>query len=712
MSSDHHQPEAQERELRRWAFQDDGLRPKQFLAILGLTGLAVSQPLLSVAGENPSMFTFARLTGADIVWFAMLVAFVPPLVIWAVVAAVGAASARAGDVIFLGASVLLALATAIQLAKTSGIEQRWLVALVGVLGAAGLGVLLGKYAATFVWTRFLWPLPVIAILAMTLFSPSGELVRNRPEAAASNSGGDHPSVVFIMLDELPTVSLLDDSGQIDPVRYPNLADLAATSTWYPHYTAMAPSTLLSVPSILTGTEPRNSTGTWVSQPDNLFSLFAPTHDLVVAEAVTQLCGFSTCGIDGSAAWSGAGMGPALSQIADVWRERVSLSQSEEPDFGQFAESAVPLDPDASVGPTESGNEFFERSRAVARPERVTDFMNAMKPSANPSLNFVHLTLPHQPWTFYPDGRAYAGLNSLQRTGFAQPGDLDLWDIAVMQQAHMFQTQYADRLVGEILDRLRSMDMFDDALVVVTADHGIAFLDDAIERFPNEDALGEVAFVPLLIKLPGQTAPEVDASNLMSSDLLPTIAEAVELDLEWDIDGYPAGSPQIHERGDVKRMVVPEGDWMRGVGSIEEFEGESHRPAVANRLVRPIVEGESQLGGLLAHIDAREHLGTTVQELDPTARSSADLPRKKSLEEPGRGSPLGYVQGEVGEPALGELVLVAIDQTVVTGAPVRPDGSFNTLLPPDALSSTGNEVELFQVGSDGAAVALDLVQEDQ
>ena len=43
-----------------------------------------------------------------------------------------------------------------------------------------------------------------------------------------------------------------------------------------------------------------------------------------------------------------------------------------------------------------------------------------------------------------------------------------------RQRHLLQASYTDRLVGQILQRLEEVGVYDDAAIVVTADHGIAF----------------------------------------------------------------------------------------------------------------------------------------------------------------------------------------------------------------------------------------------
>ena len=39
-------------------------------------------------------------------------------------------------------------------------------------------------------------------------------------------------VVFVVFDEFSVASLMDESLHVDPVRFPNFASLAQTSTWF------------------------------------------------------------------------------------------------------------------------------------------------------------------------------------------------------------------------------------------------------------------------------------------------------------------------------------------------------------------------------------------------------------------------------------------------------------------------------------------------
>src|SRR6185436_7413662 len=97
-----------------------------------------------------------------------------------------------------------------------------------------------------------------------------------------------------MLDEFPTIDLLDEDRDIDAERFPNLASLTGDFTWYRDYTVPANETLLSIPSILTGKLPVDVPAVAAQHPDSLFSLLAPTHDLHVFESATKLCGLEAC----------------------------------------------------------------------------------------------------------------------------------------------------------------------------------------------------------------------------------------------------------------------------------------------------------------------------------------------------------------------------------------------------------------------------------
>jgi hypothetical protein len=130
-------------------------------------------------------------------------------------------------------------------------------------------------------------LPVLAVVMFLFASPASALLGD--VAAPERVENDKPDVVMIVLDELPTRSLLADDGTIDRDRHPNLAALGDDSTWYRHYTTQAPVTDAAVPSLLSGTRPTTDEPVYTDHPDSLFTLLAPTHDLNVLESATRLC---------------------------------------------------------------------------------------------------------------------------------------------------------------------------------------------------------------------------------------------------------------------------------------------------------------------------------------------------------------------------------------------------------------------------------------
>jgi len=112
--------------------------------------------------------------------------------------------------------------------------------------------------------------------------------------------------------------------------------------------------------------------------------------------------------------------------------------------------------------------------------------------------------------------------------------------------------YCDAAVGRLFDRLRELRLYDDALIVVLADHG-----ENLENpphaggwiaFSHERLFEAVSHTPLLVKLPGQRKGAVVGAVTQNVDLLPTLLEL--LDLPHD--------PRLEGRSLVGLLREPEG----------------------------------------------------------------------------------------------------------------------------------------------------------
>ena len=96
----------------------------------------------------------------------------------------------------------------------------------------------------------------------------------------------------------------------------------------------------------------------------------------------------------------------------------------------------------------------------------------------------HVPSPHAPYVFNPDG-SYHGVD-------AGMSDTD---------GYLRQLAYMDTLVGQIVATLRASGKFDDALLLLTSDHGWRF--DPGPAFRQDSDWDR--HVPLIVKLPRQTA---------------------------------------------------------------------------------------------------------------------------------------------------------------------------------------------------------------
>jgi len=112
--------------------------------------------------------------------------------------------------------------------------------------------------------------------------------------------------------------------------------------------------------------------------------------------------------------------------------------------------------------------------------------------------------------------------------------------------------YLDQQLGVLFDALRRAGVYDDALIIVTSDHGEAFGDKSLMDHGTSVYQDQV-HVPLLIKFPEQREPAEQNALVSGVDLYPTVMEAVGA----PSGRYIAGVPLQRASGPLARAVFAE-----------------------------------------------------------------------------------------------------------------------------------------------------------
>jgi len=154
------------------------------------------------------------------------------------------------------------------------------------------------------------------------------------------------------------------------------------------------------------------------------------------------------------------------------------------------------------------------------------------PRDMPFLLFTHYMDPHDPYmTQDPGGTGYASIV------LGTNPDPDMY-LEPMRAAYIDEVERVDKAIGEFMEGLRKRGLYDDAMIVFTADHGEEFYEH--KGWSHGPTLyEEVTHIPLLIKFPGNRhGGEVNTGIARHVDIMPTILKAVGIPLPQTMDGIP------------------------------------------------------------------------------------------------------------------------------------------------------------------------------
>ena len=527
--------------------------------------------MLSLLGNNPEFFVARGNGSGQIILYALVLTFAVPLLCLGIEALARLASPKLQWGLHLALMGVFGACLALQLLKDYfPIAAGLLIAISILLAAAGVWAY-ARWRFPRAFMDVLSIAPVVILIFFFVLSDTSRLVLPREEPDPVDIQVTNPApVVMIVFDEFPTGSMMTPQGGIDASRYPAFAELASQSTWYRNATAAAAFTPLAVPAIFSGQQPdQENLPIAADYPHSIFTLLGKSYDLRVMEAATRICPEELCPAEDDSFEDGS----TSDLFADLFvvsryllfpesmtRNLPDISNS----FSGFTESdevntnaedeATGIDAaSGSVGTTgltgaTGSNQVARTGQGAARKlgrlfalqstadefERVGEFNEKLQPGQTKTLDLIHIEKPHYPWRHIPNGQRYSNLTGewsglLPNDGpwMAPP---EIVDIAM--QRHLLEVGYTDTLLARMINRLKETGLWDKALVVVTADHGSAFQSKVPRRAAVPENMGEIASVPLFVKAPGQSKPEVTGQRTCATDILPTVAKELGIDYPW------------------------------------------------------------------------------------------------------------------------------------------------------------------------------------
>ena len=510
--------------------------------LFGLCGFAIAQPLFDLLSNAPTFFVAHELSGSDVVALALALVLVPPQAFTALELVASAVSRALGERVHLLSVALLATATALgPLSRLGPLESHGFV-------AAGIALAFGavfavcnlRIGAVATFTTLLAFAPVAFLAWFVSTGPVGRLVAAGGAVAATGPRDEAPlsPVVLVIFDELPLNSLLAAPGRLDRVRFPHFAALADRSIWFREATTVSGYTPTAVPALLTGRlpEPERSP-TAIDHPENLFTLLAGRYEIEAWESGTQLIPAQRP------------TGLSFARIAPAALDVGLLS----------LHATLPKDLATGLPPVglRWGGFVAPKLRGLIRREgdrarRFRSFVDSIERGDKPRLHYLHSMLPHLPWEWLPSGERYRP-NTQLGLNVTRWSQLEWWSV-MGQQRHLLQTGFVDHLLGELIARLDELDLFEDCLRIVTSDHGASFWPGADYRGADR-GIESVLRIPLFVKLPGQRKGRADDRDAETIDLLPTLTDALGLELPWPVDGCSLLDASCPGRAE-KRFFTP------------------------------------------------------------------------------------------------------------------------------------------------------------
>ncbi len=162
----------------------------------------------------------------------------------------------------------------------------------------------------------------------------------------------------------------------------------------------------------------------------------------------------------------------------------------------------------------------------------------------PFFLYIHSVDPHDPYApahpFDDFNPKYEGIitgsTGQLRSFETQKPKLSEGDLAQLEGLYDGEIRYNDHHIGRLMEKLESLGILDDTIVIITSDHGEEFADHG-SYLHGKNLYESMIRIPFVMRCPGWLPKNMRIGAMVQSiDIMPTVLEILDIDIPTEAQG--------------------------------------------------------------------------------------------------------------------------------------------------------------------------------
>ena len=181
--------------------------------------------------------------------------------------------------------------------------------------------------------------------------------------------------------------------------------------------------------------------------------------------------------------------------------------------------------------------YWQTYSPFAIAKEASKYLEAHASGEKPFLLFISIATPHFPHNSAPE--EYQQMYSDKKLTLRQNVPASVRENALKElQGYYAHCSATDKAIGDILTKLKELDLYSKSIVVFTSDHGEMMGSHAIRPKQKQVAWDESIKVPFLIRYPaiGQNEGQAILTPINTTDILPTLLSLSNIEIPDLIEG--------------------------------------------------------------------------------------------------------------------------------------------------------------------------------